>query len=425
MRQRAAKQNPKGTFYGRKSGVRSLNLRHQHALALTSNAGHNVKMVRSPLILVFLLWCAGLGAAAQFSKLSLVFPQLETIYGGGQSTPLLGFLVSLISVRGIIFGLTAGLIVARVGFRKMLLAALALGVGISLLEAAIPPLPAMLALRLLEGASHLIIVVAAPTLIAQITATRFLPVAMTLWSTFFGVAYALTAWFGEPLVATHGVPSIFYVHAAWMLAIAALLFVVLPRDTPQETSRITNVLRQHLTIYSNPATAAPALAWLCYTLTYVSLLTVLPPLIAPEYRTLTIGLMPLAGIVTSMTIGVLLQRLLSPVPVVIIGFAIAAFITAGFFIAPASPVLCVALFASLGLVQGANFAAIPVLNTTATDRAHANGAVAQMGNLGNTFGTPIALGMIGVMGFGGLIAFTLAAYMLGIAAHIILGKMRN
>ena len=72
-----------------------------------------------------------------------------------------------------------------------------------------------------------------------------------------------------------------------------------------------------------------------------------------------------------------------------------------------------------------NFAAIPVLNTTATDRAHANGAVAQMGNLGNTFGTPIALGMIGVMGFGGLIAFTLAAYMLGIAAHIILGKMRN
>lgn len=381
-------------------------------------------MVRSPLILVLLLWCAGLGAAGQFSKLSLVFPQLEAIYGGGQSTPLLGFLVSIISVLGIIFGLTAGLIVARVGFRKMLLAGLALGAGISLIEAAIPPLSVMLFLRLVEGASHLIIVVAAPTLIAQITAIRFLPVAMTLWSTFFGVAYALTAWFGEPLVAAHGVPSVFYAHAAWMLAIAALLFGALPRDEPQKTSPIANVLRQHLTIYSNPATAAPALAWLCYTLTFVSLLTVLPPLIAAEHLTLTIGLMPLAGIATSMTIGVVLQRLLSPVPVVIIGFATAAFITAGFFIAPASPVLCVALFASLGLVQGANFAAIPVLNISATDRAHANGAVAQMGNLGNTFGTPIALGMIGVMGFGGLILFVLIAYTLGIAAHIILGKIR-
>lgn len=170
-------------------------------------------MFRSAPFLVILLWCAGLGAAAQFSKLSLVFADLEAFYTDGQASPLFGFILSIISFLGIVFGLTAGLIVTRVGFRTMLLMGLILGAVITLIEAILPPLPIMMALRLVEGASHLIITVAAPTLIAQITAARFLPVAMTLWSTFFGVAYALTAVIGPPLIAAYGLPSIFVAHA--------------------------------------------------------------------------------------------------------------------------------------------------------------------------------------------------------------------
>ena len=210
-----------------------------------------------------------------------------------------------------------------------------------------------------------------------------------------------------------------------MLAVALLLALALPKDAAAAPTKLPNILRQHLTIYTNPATAAPALAWLCYTLTFVSLLTVLPPFIAEQHRALTVGMMPLAGIATSMTLGVLLQRWLTPVPVVVLGFAISAVILAGFAIAPADPILCVALFAALGLIQGANFAAIPALNATSTARAHANGAVAQMGNLGNTFGTPIALAMITLLGFNGLILFGLIAYSAGIASHVVLAKLRR
>lgn len=381
-------------------------------------------MLRSPPIVVILLWCAGLGAAAQFSKISLVFADLEALYTSGTASPLFGFILSIISFLGIVFGLTAGLIVARVGFRKMLLGGLLLGAGIALIEAALPPLPVMMGLRLIEGASHLIITVAAPTLIAQVAAARFVPLAMTLWSTFFGVAYALTAWLGAPLVAAYGIPSLFYAHAGWMILMAVLLWVALPKVEDTDTAPIKNLLRQHIIVYTNPATSAPALAWLCYTLTFVSLLAVLPPFIDESQRTLTVGLMPLAGIATSMTLGVVLLRFLSPVTVVVIGFAASAAVVALFIVAPANPILCVALFATLGLVQGANFAAIPALNASATDRAHANGAVAQMGNLGNTFGTPIVLGMITVMGFGGIVLFALTAYALGIAAHLILARKR-
>lgn len=381
-------------------------------------------MLRSSPLVVILLWCAGLGAAAQFSKISLVFADLEAFYTGGGASPLFGFILSIISFLGIVFGLTAGLIVARVGFRKMLIAGLVLGAIIALIEATLPALPIMMGLRLVEGASHLIITVAAPTLIAQISAARFVPLAMTLWSTFFGVAYALTAWFGEPLVAAYGIPSIFYAHAIWMIAIAAILLLVLPKVEDTNSAPIKNLLRQHVTVYTNPSTSAPAFAWLCYTLTFVSLLAVLPPFIDENVRILTVGLMPLAGIATSMTLGVFLLRFVSSVTVVIVGFASAAFVMILFAFSPANPILCVALFATLGLVQGANFAAIPALNVSATDRAHANGAVAQMGNLGNTFGTPIVLGMISVMGFSGIVVFALIAYALGIAAHVILARQR-
>lgn len=382
-------------------------------------------MLRSVPFVVILLWCAGLGAAVQFSKVSLVFGELELFYTNGTASPWFGFILSIISFLGIVFGLTAGLIVARVGFRKMLLAGLLLGAVITLIEATLPSLPFMLGLRLFEGASHLVITVAAPTLIAQITKVRFIPLAMTLWSTFFGVSYALTAWLGAPLVAVYGLPSIFYAHAIWMVAIAGILLVILPRDEGQKPAPISNLLRQHVTVYTNPATSAPAFAWLCYTLTFVSLLTILPPFIPEHSRIATVALMPLAGIATSMTLGVLLLRWFSAVRVVIIGFATASVMIALFIIFPGNPAVCIGLFACLGLVQGANFAAIPALNQSATDRAHANGAVAQMGNLGNTFGTPIVLGMIAVMGFSGIVVFALAAYGLGIAAHIILARQRR
>lgn len=380
--------------------------------------------VNKPLLTVLLLWFAGLGAAAQFAKFSLVFADLSAFYSTSGAGSLLGFLVSGISLLGIVFGLAAGVIVARYGVRRLLIAGMLLGAVVSVIQATLPALEWMLAVRLIEGASHLVVVVAAPTLISQITKPQFQPLAMSLWSTFFGVAYALTAWFGTPLVAHFGITSLFWVHAVWMLGMAAALWAVLPRDVIPPRTRTEGLLRQHLTIYSDPAKSAPGLAWLCYTLTFVAILTVIPPFIAPESRTLVLGIMPLAGISVSMTLGVLLQRWMSAVNVVVLGFSGAALATVCFAISDGNPVFVVLLFASLGFVQGANFSAIPALNPTAEGRAHAQGAVAQMGNLGNTLGTPVVLVMIGWMGFYGLIVFALLAYGAGIAVHLGLARKR-
>ena len=103
----------------------------------------------SPLWLVLALWGAGLGAAAQFGKISIIFGQAGAIYP--LAGPLaLGLFVSIVGFPGLILGTTAGLWVQGLGWRRVLMAALTLGAGLSAVQALFPPLPILLALRGLE-----------------------------------------------------------------------------------------------------------------------------------------------------------------------------------------------------------------------------------------------------------------------------------
>lgn len=376
---------------------------------------------------VFLLWIAGLGAAAQFAKISVMFPDLRALYPG--TGPEVGLLVSLIGFLGIGLGLFSGLIVARIGFRRLLLAALVLGALISLYQAMLPPFAMMLVSRLIEGASHLVIVVAAPTLIAQLSSDRHRGLAMTLWSTFFGVSFALVAWLGIPLADAYGLGSLFIAHATVLLVAAAALAVWLPSGQKQQVvgARLSlpEILREHRRAYGSPFVAAPAIGWLFYTLTFVSLLTVLPDLVPVEDRAFVAGSMPLASIAAAMVCGAFILPRLPAVNAVVLGFTL-ALVTAPFLLSDdAITWASIALFGVLGLVQGASFAAVPELNVEAESQARANGAMAQMGNLGNTLGTPLLLALFAAFGPGGMILGIGACFCAGIAAHIWLRGRRR
>ncbi len=378
--------------------------------------------------LIAALWFAGLCAAAQFAKVGVIFPELLKLYPNAGAAA--GFLVSLLSFLGMILGLVAGMLVSRFGYRRLMLVSLLLGSAISAFQALLPSsFQLMLASRLIEGASHLVIVVAAPTLIAKVSSDRHRAAALTLWGTFFGVAFALVAWFGLPLVKAYGPASLFLVHALSMLMIAAVLFVVLPHDKSPDPNSVAftlnDIIKRHFQTYGSAFISAPALGWLFYTLSFVSLLTLLPAFVAEEQRAIVIGAMPIASIASSLTFGVFLLRYFSSVQVIIIGFAASALCSALLWLAPGSFATCIALFACLGLVQGASFSAVPELNPNADTRAYANGAMAQMGNLGNLSGTPMLLSLLNTMGFNGLILFAIACYGGGIAVHVVMAERRK
>ncbi|MGR3501808.1 MFS transporter [Pseudaestuariivita sp.] len=372
---------------------------------------------------VLLLWLAGLGAAAQYAKLAIAFDALGASYPAA-SAPTLGWLVTSIGVLGIVLGLVAGHWVARLGTGPVLLGALVLGAAVSALQMAMPGLGAMFVLRGIEGVSHLALVVAAPTLIAEITSDRWRGAAMTLWSTFFGVAFAGLAWLAPPLIAAFGLPGIFGAHAAWLAVTALLLAPLVPKRRLSEP-QAGSVLAAHGAAYTSPAIIAPAAGWLFYTLTFVSLLTVLPTLLPAETRTGVTSAMSLASIAVSLTLVPLLLLRLSAVSVTVLGFAVAAGAAAlGFADVPLAWV-AVLTFGAMGLVQGATFAAIPQLNARLEARALSSGALAQTGNLGNFLGTPLLLAVLGWGGTGALFGGVILALVAGATAHLALAALRR
>jgi DHA1 family inner membrane transport protein len=383
-------------------------------------------MTKTPVGLILLLWGAGLGAAAQYAKVSVIFDQLPDVYP--EAGAALGFAVSLVGFIGIVFGVVAGLLVARIRYRRALLWSLWLGAAVSAIQSFLPSFEWFLVLRGIEGLSHLAMVVAAPTLIAQLSAPQHRGLTLTLWGTFFGVAFAVLAWGGLPLVAAYGVSTLFAAHAVYMAVFAVILtfsLQALPSTETFPNLSIASILRDHIAIYRSPRISAAGLGWLFYTFCFVSVLTVMPPFLDPSERAFVTGAMPLASIISSMTIGVWALRYISAVGVVIWGFgcSIISMVWLGFD--PANAYGCIALAASLGLVQGASFAAVPQLNDTAETQAQANGAMAQMGNVGNTIGTPIMVAALAGFGYIALPVFVSIALLMGLLIHLILRRVRN
>ncbi|WP_439121871.1 MFS transporter [Marivita sp.] len=376
-----------------------------------------------PLLLTLTLYLAGLGAAGQFAKLAVSFVTLTQVYSG-QSETILGLAVSLISLVGLVLGLVAGIVVSRIGARRALVAALALGAVMSLWQAMLPSLPVFMLSRVLEGASHLLIVVAAPTLIAEATPDRYRPAALTLWSTFFGVAFALTAVIAPWVIAQGGLSLLIGAHGVWMAVACVAILLVLPQSiiTTVPSGVQVSVWHRHITAYATPGIATPALAWLCYTLTFVSVLTALPLLTEGDAPTWLTAIAPLVSIAVALTVGVAILSRRPAQPVVTLGFVLCAVVTILTLVVGFTTLSVLLLFAAMALVQSAGFAVVPQINADAPTRALANGALAQMGNLGNLSGTPLLIAVYQGAPVLGPFLFLIMAYGVGILVTWLIGR---
>ena len=367
------------------------------------------------------IWCAGLGAAAQFGKMSVIFDQLGQVYAGRGAVGI-GLMISVIGIIGLVLGTTMGMLVARIGPKRAMLGALALGAAVSLFQSFVPPFGWMMASRLPEGLSHLAIVVVGPTAIAATANKRFQGLVMTLWGSFFGLTFSVLAWIGPHLVAGYGVGMLFGLHGLWLLVVLCALAVLLPADPDRSAlPPRPDLWTLHRDTYASPRIAAPAMGFVCYTVTYVAVLTLLPGAATPGWGHFLAVAMPLISIAVSLTLGVALLGWISAVQLVQAGFVLALLAAIGlwqFWGAGPFEATCALMLASaMGIVQGASFASIPQLNATSEARARAAGAIAQLGNLGTTTGTPLLAFLLQHSGRGGLALFLILFSILGISLH--------
>ncbi|MCP1201080.1 MFS transporter [Notoacmeibacter sp. MSK16QG-6] len=340
----------------------------------------------------------------QFAKFSVTFADLTAHYQVSDAS--IALVLSSVGIMGIVFGTAAGALVGSIGPRRAIIVACLIGILASIVQTLLPPFAVVMASRLLEGVSHLLIVVAAPTAIIANSAARHRSLTMGLWATFFGVAYAIAGLIAPTIQNSYGFSALYGLHAALLIVLLGAYLLVGRRAPPVVIDNLAHEIRKawlgQFTVYRSLRKSAPGLAFFWHTLLFVALLTFLPGLASDEETTrLLATVLPLVTIVGSFAGGAIAQKAERPIGQLQFTFAIfgvlaisLAFVLQG----PAYPVLaCVTMFIS-GIVQASSFSAIPQLCHSEADQAESNGAITQLGNLGATCGTPLfaaALSMFG------------------------------
>jgi len=329
----------------------------------------------------------------QFAKFSFAFDLLKNQYN--VSPFWIGLSLSVVGLIGLIFGVTISIYSSKITQNKILLVSLLLGVLISFIQALNPVFPVVFISRILEGISHLGIVVSAPIIMILLSSEKHHSIVMGLWSGFFGIAFAVTAWAGKPIVALYSVSGLFLVHAILLFVIFLILFFSIRKlDIPHNESNKISFFAAHIKVYSNWRTVSPGVLFFFHTFMYIALFTFLPRLSENENtKNVLLVVLPLISIIGTMIAGILSQYFVAPsklsvaayMSLLVLIFVVKLSFNNSVLFVAASMILI--LFS--GIVQGSVFSLIPNISLTTGDQTNANGAVAQLGNLGSTLGPPL------------------------------------
>ncbi|MBR3371264.1 MAG: MFS transporter [Rhodobacteraceae bacterium] len=376
----------------------------------------NFPAERTDWPLILLLWTTGLLVASQFAKVTLTLDSLQLLYPSAPVT----YAVSGVAVVGVLGGAMAGFVVARFGLRHSVLWACGLSALLALAQGLELPFWAYMTLRIAEGAGHLLFVVALPTLMAARARAVDKSVVMGFWGTFFGVGYALLAVIVPPVEAWGGLQAVFVGHGLLLVAVFPLLWRALPRGIVAGRTSVPNPVEIHRQIYTNPRLAASGLGHGTYTALFIALVAFLPAAMEAAWLLLVL---PIANLLGTFAAGFLSRHVAAP-RIVVWGFGISALVFAAMAVS-GLPSVAVLAFLATGVVAGGNFAAVPLLNNAPRDQALANGAMAQLGNIGTFSGTPLfALVAGSLWGLAGL-AIAICLFGVIVAGYVYRTACRN
>lgn len=337
----------------------------------------------------------------------------------------IGWLVSLITLASAALGLIAGYWVMRAGLRaSLVMGAFVMG-ACAVAAALVSTIPMLIGVRIVEGLGYLLIVVAAPTLIAQEATQKDVPFALALWGTFFTLGLSIAAFAGGALLEPIGWRGWFAASAGLVIVAALVALLSIPKDQPQKTDR-ANVCQA--VIEMPKASWLLGAAFLGLTLLALSILSLLPTFLvqehdfAPAAAGSVTGSVALASIVGSLCYGAFSNRLsdriiASSAAVVLIASAFLAFADA----AVPFQVVAFAAIAVLmsGILVAQTFAAVPRVARTPLLIGPVNGLVAQLGSVGALTGPPMIGALITYAGWSA-VPFVVAGFTLSFVGLFVL-----
>ncbi|HLB15480.1 MAG TPA: MFS transporter [Burkholderiales bacterium] len=364
---------------------------------------------------------AGLVTAATIGKLVPHIPWLASTFD--TSLGLAGLLVSAVMVPGALVGWVLGGVVDRFGAKRVAIGGIGLHAAASFCLPYATSFGTLAALRVIEGIGYSLLIVGATVLVVGVSAARRRALALSVWSSFAPIGFALGQWAAAGVGGGDRLAEIGHVHAALLAGAAVALALLFPPDAPARGTAVSRPVRSAL---SYPPALRAAGAFGCATAVLLSAVALTPLVLAPaaglsvaETARLT-ALAALPGIIGRFGSGWLLDRALAPLAVFASASVIGTASLVGCLLAPIPLALALVFFACfqicIGALPGVLSAMLPHVAPTPAQLGTVTGMSNQTANLGNLIGPPLVLSVFAAAGPGAASMVLVAAVALGLAA---------
>jgi MFS family permease len=356
------------------------------------------------LAVIVVLQLVGILAGAQLGKIAPLVQWYQQEMG--LSLALIGWFTSMIGIFVAVAALPAGWAIERVGPARTFVAGSAVMVVGGFALAALDQPWAILAARLVEGAGYLVLVIAAPALLAALSPDRWKAPVLAIWGGFVPIGFAVADFSARGMLPESGSQAYLAASIAAFALLAALAVLLLRsggllQDRANEAAEVSFAATMTLPVW------LVALSFGVYVVASVGFFAFMPAYVGSRADLyLSAGSIALAVPVGNILSGVLVRgrsarfvmQLAAAGFLASVGFSVPAFSASD---ASAATAALIVFAIAGGLTASALFAAIPFIVPPAGSASVAIGLVAQAGGLGTLFGPPLAGHVIETFGFSG------------------------
>jgi MFS family permease len=356
---------------------------------------------------------------AQLGKIAPLIPWYRD--DPGLSLVEAGWLAAILGIFVAIAALPAGWMIDRVGLKRSILGGAAVlaagGVALALADTT----AAIFAARLFEAIGYLVLCVALPALLNDISPVNWKGPVLAIWSGFVPLGFATSDFLALAMLQLYSPPAYLLVMALLFAVLAAGALWLLGGIAVSQPASASGSVAQTLSL----PVVLVAVSFGAFVIMSVSMFTFMPSFVAGEGAHFLVS----AGVIAlSVPLGNVLASVLvrgktagHMARLAAFGFAIGAVAAVPAFTL-ANPGLAtisaLALAVSGALVASAQFAAIPFLTPRNGSVPVAIGLVCQAGGLGTVFGPPLAASVIETFGWSGFGWFLSAVAVVGLVCMV-------